>query len=376
MGEGRWNAVFLQAKFRSTDRALHRSPRVFAELPGMNAQGMTAVPRRRPRGLRPGDGIALVAPARFAPEERIAEAAEAIRAAGFTPILPPGLSARHHSFGGTDAHRAHVLNTCFRDPAVRAVWALRGGYGSARLLPLLDAAAFQADPKWVMGFSDITALHAWADRLGVASLHAPVALTHRGELGEMVAAAGAARDIAAGAARDQRWEIGDAAAGAAGDPAASPREDGVVVGGNLSVLYSLLGTPYFPDVRGCVLLLEDLDEYLYHLDRMLLAFRLAGIWEQVAGVAVGSFTDIRDNTRAFGQSVDNPFGRSVQEIFEDQIRPQHPDLPIVWDLPVGHGPVNRPVVLGCGGWILAKFAQNTTDVRSISGSFENPAEGD
>jgi muramoyltetrapeptide carboxypeptidase len=150
----------------------------------------------------------------------------------------------------------------------------------------------------------------------------------------------------------------------------------VVVGGNLSVLYSLLGTPYFPDVRGCVLLLEDLDEYLYHLDRMLLAFRLAGIWEQVAGVAVGSFTDIRDNTRAFGQSVDNPFGRSVQEIFEDQIRPQHPDLPIVWDLPVGHGPVNRPVVLGCGGWILAKFAQNTTDVRSISGSFENPAEGD
>jgi muramoyltetrapeptide carboxypeptidase len=292
--------------------------------------GAEAQERRLPRALQPGDGVALVAPARFAMPELIEDAASQVSAAGFRPVIPPGLDARENQFGGSDLHRANVLNGCFRDPAVRAVWALRGGYGSARLLPLLDSAAFQSDPKWIVGFSDITALHAWADRLGIASLHAPVASTSSAQAGT-----------------SSLWHTLFQPSPAS--PASPP-----VVGGNLSVLYSLLGTPYFPDVRGCVLLLEDLDEYLYHIDRMLVAFRLAGVWDTIAGLAVGDFTELRDNTRAFGQAVDNAFGRDLREMIRDAVPAE---LPILWDLPVGHGPINRPVVLGHSGWIVPKFAE-------------------
>lgn len=285
-----------------------------------------------PRALQPGDAVALVAPARYASPELIEAAAAQVTAAGFRPVIPPGLEARQHQFGGSDLHRAQLLNDCFRDPAVRAVWALRGGYGSARLLPLLDSAAFQADPKWIIGFSDITALHAWADRLGIASLHAPMASTSTAQAGT-----------------PSLWPT-LLHPSPPSSPASPP-----VVGGNLSVLYSLLGTPYFPDLQGCVLLLEDLDEYLYHIDRMLVAFRLAGVWEKIAGLAVGDFTELRDNTRAFGQSVDNPFGHDVRQIIQN-LTP--PGLPILWDLPVGHGTINQPVVLGHSGWIVPKFAQN------------------
>ena len=138
----------------------------------------------RPTYLNQGDKIMLVAPSRFALPAVIQDAASAVLAAGFTPITPPGLDERDHQFGGSseypggsDAHRAELLNSAFRDPSIRAVFALRGGYGSGRLLPLLDSTAYISDPKWIIGFSDITTLHAWSTNLGIASLHAPVATT-------------------------------------------------------------------------------------------------------------------------------------------------------------------------------------------------------
>jgi len=109
------------------------------------------------------------------------------------------------------------------------------------------------------------------------------------------------------------------------------------------VLYSLLGTPYFPDVSGCWLLLEDLDEYLYHLDRMFNSLKLAGVFHEVHGLIMGAFSDLRDNTIADGQSVDNPFGRGVQTMIQEHVPA---GKPVVWDAPVGHGRENVPVVLG------------------------------
>ena len=116
-----------------------------------------------------------------------------------------------------------------------------------------------------------------------------------------------------------------------------------VVGGNLSVLYSLLGTPYFPTVDGCWLLLEDLDEYLYHLDRMFNSFKLAGVFDRMHGLILGSFSDLKDNTIADGQAIDNPFGRGVQTMIQEHVPA---NKPVVWDAPVGHGMENVPVVLG------------------------------
>ena len=123
-----------------------------------------------------------------------------------------------------------------------------------------------------------------------------------------------------------------------------------VLGGNLSVLYSLLGTSCLPDFRGAWLLLEDLDEYLYHIDRMFCALRLAGILNAVHGLMLGSFSDLHDNTIASGQTHDNPFGRDLHTIVMDHLPG---GKPVIWDVPVGHGARNKAVVLGGGdewGW--------------------------
>jgi muramoyltetrapeptide carboxypeptidase len=339
-----------------------------------------AAPLRLPRPLVPGDAIALVTPSRFADDATWEAAAAAVSHAGFTPVLPPAPSRpRDGSLGGSDAERAAALNAAFRDPSIRAVWALRGGYGAARLLPLLDPAPFRADPTWIVGFSDITALHAWAAAQGVAALHASVALTldrvppaDRAALWTALVAA-SPLEVAGVAGSEVAGVAGSEVAGVAGSEVAAPAfnygtssldpesgaaafsaavrrldpESGAaafsaaerrlcpVTGGNLSVLYSLLGTPWFPEVRGRWLFLEDLDEYMYHLDRMFCAFRLAGVFEEVAGVALGGFTELHDH--------EVPFGRDLAGIVRDHV-PE--GVPVVWDVPAGHGDRNAPLVLG------------------------------
>ena len=285
-------------------------------------RGIMPFPCQIPKALQPGDGVLLAAPARFVTAEQVAAAEAHVRSAGYTPIVYDGLLERSGQFGGSDAHRSNYLNAGFADAQVRAIWAMRGGYGCGRLLPLLDADAFAADPTWLAGFSDITALHGWAQVQGIASLHAPVASTY---------------GQASAPIQQGMWEaLEQREAGPEADHAA-------VVGGNLSVLYSLLGTPYFPPIEGAWLLLEDLDEYLYHVDRMLLAFRLAGVFDRVRGVLVGGFTDLHDNTIADGQAVDNPFGQDVWQMLAEHVPA---DTPVVHGVPVGHLAENESVILG------------------------------
>ena len=272
-----------------------------------------------PAPLKPGDHILLAAPARFVLPDQVLKAQETIERAGFVAVIPAGLEARDGQFGGTDAQRAGLLNQAFEDPNIRAIWAMRGGYGCARILPLLHAEAFQADPKWIIGFSDVTALHAWADNQGVGSMHAPVANTYDSTNPDHAALL---------------WNQLSKPEMAEGMP---------VVGGNLSVLYSLLGTPYFPNVEGCWVLLEDLDEYLYHIDRMLLAFKLAGVFDRMHGLLMGTFSDLHDNTPASGQMQNNPFGRTIPQMIAEHVPVSKP---VRWDIPVGHGAMNRPVILG------------------------------
>ncbi|MBM71841.1 MAG: LD-carboxypeptidase [Crocinitomicaceae bacterium] len=276
--------------------------------------------RVSPKPLKKGDKIALVAPARFASKKLINEASELIEKAGFTPIVFDGLDSRSNQFGGDDEHRASLLNQAFCDTSIRAALALRGGYGSSRLLSLLDVEAYLKDPTWIVGFSDITALHAWSNNLGIASLHAPVASTMKSTNEE-----------------DVQW-IWDTLSG---NP---PRVfDGTIVGGNLSVLYSLLGTSYFPDCTDSYLFIEDLDEFLYHIDRMMVSLKLAGVFEQARGLIVGSFTDLKDNTKEYGQSIDNPFGLNYKEIINNHV----PEGYLVrFDMPMGHGERNYPIILG------------------------------
>ena len=276
--------------------------------------------RVAPKPLKKGDKIALVAPARFASVKLIKEASALVEEAGFTPVVFDGLSERSNQFGGDDEHRAYLLNKAFRDESIRAVLALRGGYGSVRLLPLLDVEAYQSDPTWIVGFSDITALHAWSNNLGVASLHASVASTMKNA-----------------DKRDVKW-LWDTLMG---NP---PRTfDHTIVGGNLSVLYSLMGTPYFPDCSNAYLLIEDLDEFLYHIDRMMFSLKLGSVFEQADGLLVGDFSELKDNTKEFNQKVDNPFGLEYKEIIKSHL-PEEYNLR--FDMPMGHGERNYPLILG------------------------------
>tara|TARA_Y100000385_G_scaffold288667_1_gene355864 strand:+ start:871 stop:1767 length:897 start_codon:yes stop_codon:yes gene_type:complete len=278
---------------------------------------------RIPEPLEPGDRIMLAAPARFVTEEQANSAVKFITEAGFVAVVPEGLFLRQGQFGGSDVHRAEVMNQGFAAPDIKAIWVMRGGYGCARILPLLNPEFFLDCSTWIIGFSDATALHGWANRLGTATLHGPVANTFASGLPEEQSAF---------------W----ASLGASHEAVQTSK----VVGGNLSVLYSLLGTPFFPDCSGNWLMLEDLDEYLYHLDRMMLALRLAGVLDEVKGLLIGSFSDLHDNTIADGQSVDNPFGQSMEEIIRAHVPS---DKPIHWNLPIGHGQKNMPVVFG-GSW--------------------------
>ena len=278
---------------------------------------------RLPLPLEPGARVALVAPARFASLELIESTSELLASWGYKAVVSDETRSRDWQFGGTDAERAAAFNAALRDPGIGAVWALRGGYGCTRILPFLDGGALQAHPTWITGFSDITALHGWASGLGVASLHAPVASTIT------------ATDALDVAAMCEVWRTGKPT------KVQGPRR---VVGGNLSVLFALLGTPYMPPLHGRWLLLEDLDEYLYHLDRMFVAFAQGGVFDAVEGVMVGSFTDLKDNTKAFGQAVDNPFGRTVREMIEEQVVAR--GCRVEWDVPSGHGPRNTPLILG------------------------------
>ncbi len=275
---------------------------------------------KMPEPLQPGDHVMLAAPARHVTKAQVDAATQAIEAAGFTAVTPEGLLAQQGQFGGSDAHRARVMNQGFESRKIKAIWMMRGGYGCARILPLLNQQAFSDAPTWMVGFSDATALHAWANRLGVMTLHAPVANT-----------------FSSCSDREKQAFWRSLTASHAGG------KGSLVVGGNLSVLYSLMGTPYFPNLKGNWLLIEDLDEYLYHMDRMMLAFRLAGILDEVKGVLVGSFTQLHDNTIASGQSINNPFGQTMEEIIVSHVPS---NKPIHWDLPIGHGTKNVPVVLG------------------------------
>jgi muramoyltetrapeptide carboxypeptidase len=234
-----------------------------------------------------------------------------------------GLFARNGYLAGTDERRLTELNEAFTEPGVRAVIAARGGYGLGRIVHRADFAALRKDPKWVVGFSDITALHAELTAAGVASLHAHnLAGMGRGddrgrrEWVRALESPGSPRSFTDLAV----WRPGDA--------------EGVLVGGNLTVLFTSLFTRRRVLPEGAVLLLEDVGEAPYRIDRMLTAMRLAGVFDSVSAVVFGEFTDC-------------PVGRHGVDV-ERVLREAAAGLgvPVLGRLPIGHGRSNAPVHLG------------------------------
>jgi muramoyltetrapeptide carboxypeptidase len=250
----------------------------------------TPAPQGKPPRLRPGDTVGLVEPAGFSDGEAQIDAVKfTIAGMGLVPKVAPHVGSRYGYLAGTDAQRAGDINAMFADPAVRAVFAVRGGWGCARLLPFLDWDTIRANPKLLVGFSDVTALHlAFAARAGFPTIHGPNAANSWAKISWeslwRLAFAGETPVFAPLAPHDadpqsaDRWRIATLRPG---------RARGRLLGGNLSVLSALVGTPWLPEFEGAILFLEDVGEAEYRIDRMLSQLALSGILGKVAGVVFG-----------------------------------------------------------------------------------------
>ncbi|MBI5153987.1 LD-carboxypeptidase [Candidatus Poribacteria bacterium] len=291
---------------------------------------------RRPPVLRNGDCVALLAPAGPArsPEE-VESVREALRQLGFRVRLGKSVLKRSDYLAGSDADRARDLNRAWADPAIRAVFCLRGGYGSGRLLSLLDFDALSRSPKLFAGFSDLTSLHgAILRRCGVATLHGPTAVS-----------AFVGRKVTPAAARTFEWLAGatDALGSYAQamkwtDPVTirKGKAAGRLVGGNLTVFCTLLGTPFLPKPQGKILFLEDVGEEPYRLDRMLNHLRQAGYLAQLQGILLGKFS--RCHSR-------HP-GREAPGVVLERCLRDFP-IPVLANFPAGHCRHHASLPLGC-----------------------------
>ncbi len=284
-----------------------------------------------PDFLVPGDLVAIIATARFVTEEDLIEAKACLLRWGFRVVLGQSIGVKHHQFAGSDTARAQDLQWALDHHEVKAIWCARGGYGTIRILDQVNFEGFNRHPKWVMGYSDVTALHARLQKLGWASLHAqmPLALGEKSE-----ATAQTIGQALMGQSYTVAWPVTSRKAetltmriGAVTAP---------VVGGNLSLIYSLLGSEDSLDTRGKILFIEDLDEYLYHIDRMIHALKRSGMLRNLAGLIVGGMTDMNDHAI--------PFGYDTRQIIWAAVAGE--SYPVVFDAPIGHLPDNRALPLG------------------------------
>ena len=287
----------------------------------------TVIPPR----LRAGDTVAIVAPASPVPPDRLRAGLDRL-GDRFRLRVPDDITRRAGFLAGSDEERAAELNRAFADRDVRAVVLARGGHGILRLLPLLDAAALRADPKPIVGFSDATALLAWAEvAAGVRAVHGPVVVQlpmlpaeHVAWLLDLLegrAALGAGRPLASGLAA-----VGGAGGG---------RLEGPLRGGNLTLLAHLVGTPWAMPLAGAVVLLEEVAEKPYAVDRYFTRMALAGAWDGAAGALVGDFTGCDDPTYP---------ETAVEQVIDERLRAV--GVPGLAAAPIGHGSRNLAVPHG------------------------------
>lgn len=299
------------------------------DAPRIRDGGTVDRPLVRPPRLQPGMRVGLVAPAStVAEDDDIDAAADRIRSLGFEVRRAPNLDRRTAYLAGTDSERAEGVNGLLRDPEVDAIFCLRGGYGTARILPLIDYAALAAQPRVVLGYSDITALHlAIHARTGVVGFHGPIAAANFTDYAwdqfqRVLMTPSAPLRIGAPPPFETapgRIDVDNRLVRIAPGVAEGP-----LLGGNLSLVASLMGTPFEPDLDGALLFLEDVDEAPYAIDRMLTQLWLAGKLQRCAGIVFGKFTDADYDGNTF----------SVETVLRDRCADL--GIPVLAGVMIGH----------------------------------------
>jgi muramoyltetrapeptide carboxypeptidase len=284
------------------------------------------MPAIAPPFLQPGQRVAIVATARKVSPAEVEAATRILTTWGLEVVLGESIGAAAHQFAGSDELRRHDLQRQLDDPAIRAIFCARGGYGTARLLDELDFDGFARAPKWVAGFSDITVLNGHLLQLGYQSIHGAMPFAFGQPGGELALSSLHSTLFGESIAYE-----------APAHPLNRPgTATGELVGGNLSLLQTSTGTRSQASFAGRILFLEDLDEYLYHIDRMLLHLHRSGQLAGLAGLVVGHFSQMRDNAI--------PFGQEAYEIIDHYARRY--EFPVGYNFPVGHEADNRALVVG------------------------------
>lgn len=283
-----------------------------------------------PPPLRPGDTIAIIPTARAITLEELGPGIRLAESWGLKVRMGQGVGRKAFQQAGTAAERAADLKHALEDEEVRAIWCARGGYGTVHLMELVDLSVLLKDPKWIVGFSDVTVLHSALNKLGICSLHAQMPFNIAKKTSGCIASLKRALFEGPSGMLIERLGL-------------YPQErqgmaTGELVGGNLSILYSLRGTPYDLDTTGKVLFIEDLDELLYHMDRMVMNLKLGGLFNNLAALVVGTMTAMHD------KDPDDPFGLSAKAIVARAVRGA--GYPVCVDFPAGHIPDNRALALG------------------------------
>ena len=275
--------------------------------------------------LKKGDLIYITAPAKAIEKEYILFAKGFFEKQGFRVLISEHCLGAFNYFSGTDAERLADLQFGIDNPEVKAIFCARGGYGCIRIVDQIQWASMLREPKWLIGYSDITIFHQRLQRFELPSIHGTMPFNfekNSPEALETLLKALMSEKYSISCANDKFNKLGTV--------------QGKLVGGNLSILYSLLGTDDQIDYSDTILFIEDLAEHLYHIDRMLFAFEKAGVFNKIKGLIVGGMTDLQDT--------DTPFGQTIEEIILSHF--QYRKIPIGFNFPSGHIPDNRSLVLG------------------------------
>ena len=279
----------------------------------------------KPNDLSEGDLVYIVSPAKSIEAQHINHAKKTLEDWGYKVEISKHASNRCNYFSGSDNERLSDLQKVLDDPKVKAIVCARGGYGSVRILDQLNWSGFKMHPKWIVGFSDITVFHLRCAILGIMSLHATMPLNFSSNSKEALSTLDAALS-------GKKFEINA--------PPSSLNKEGVasgkLIGGNLSIIFSLLGTQERFEFEEGILFLEDLSEQLYHLDRMFFALKKAGVFNKINGLIVGGMTNLKDTTPSFGMTYEEIILEKMEGIA----------IPICFNFPSGHIDDNRAMILG------------------------------
>ena len=289
-------------------------------IPTIQAQKKMIIPPY----LKKGDTIAIVATARKNIDDNLKSAISWLKNWGLEVVIGSTIGLDNNQLAGTDEQRAADFQTQLDNPNIKAIWCVRGGYGTVRMIDLLDFTKFKQSPKWIIGFSDVTVLRSHLNTMGFASIHGimPVSSKASEEAKETLRKSLFGEHLEYTVPCENMNRLGSA--------------KGELVGGNLSILYSLFGSPSAIDCSDKILFIEDLDEYLYHIDRMMINLKRNGCLESLKGIIVGGMTKMKDN--------DIPWGKDALQIIDDVTK--NYNIPVIYNFPAGHMADNRALIFG------------------------------